>query len=588
MKTNKKLLNISVASFLILIIMLLSVSLLITFTTQTNNQHDTEIFYYYNNEQNVLVETSDSTEFSSAIEVDQIVNTVYVLNYSPFQISFADSFDLNATKLDVQIIGQQFKAAAKKYYSERNEAFVSSIGVDLESKDYEIVLSDYSPYVQISYNDFSTFKDYEDDFVTDMQNNSRIDEIHIMVPEEFKEQATITQNNYIYYMEDVLSDIGADDQTYKGNGINVGIIEAEGVAYTFSHSELNSLTIHTAGDSNSESQHAINVTRLLCGTEGVAKDIDAAYIFHTGSDKSFISAFDWLIANDCHLINASLGFTKDAGKYTWISAFIDYNAKYNRVIFVNSAGNNGNESNHYVTPPATGYNVITVANSGLFSDIFYESSYGAESSLRMNKPTLSAPGTGLMLDRTYIGGVGTSYSAPIVAGVIAKLLDEFPIFEYFPEAITAILIASATPALGQGDSWDSNAGAGIVNYARARQVAGRNLNVFFCSTSEAGSVRNSVEFYAEANRKIRTVALWFANSQTAAWGNSTSTNIHTDYDLYVRTIDNSLIKSSMGLTNMEFLIFTNSAAQNLKIEVKQYSNKQTSDEDIGAVAWCYV
>ncbi len=97
--------------------------------------------------------------------------------------------------------------------------------------------------------------------------------------------------------------------------------------------------------------------------EGVARGIGTVYVYHTGYASSFIPAMNWFIDNYCLVVNASMGWDTDAGKYTWVSAFMDFQVRYNRVIFVKSAGNGGDNSNHYVTPPGTGYNAITVANS---------------------------------------------------------------------------------------------------------------------------------------------------------------------------------------------------------------------------------
>ncbi|MDE7191969.1 MAG: S8 family serine peptidase [Clostridia bacterium] len=553
-----------------------------------------EIHYYYDSA-DALAEAADSAEFVSAIEPSENVNSVYVLDYEPYDKSFAQFTDLKASKAEVDSIMEDFRAESKAYYSSKNQEFLSSIGVDANSQDYQVVASDYSPYVQITYEDTSAFQKYENVFIDGVKTNSDISEIHVSTPIELKEQAATTSSETRYDMNDALKDIGADDQTYTGSGQIVGIMEAEGVTTDNSHSELAHLNIRAAGDSSTDSEHAEYVTRLICGSEGVARGISTVYIYHAGYASSYIKAMNWFIDNSCLVVNASMGRPADAGKYTWTSAFMDFQVRYNRVIFVASAGNEGAKSNHYVNPPATGYNAITVANSTKDAYIKNTSSYDVESDINMNKPTLAAPGTGLYLNGSRLvrdinkSNSGTSLSAPIVTGIILKLLEESPGLQIFPEAVSAVLIASATGVYRQTDSWDDRAGAGIVNYQRARSVVNNSCCVFYNSNNSQGIVISPKEFTAKGGNKIRAVAIWSANSKTNAWGGNVRKNIHTNYDLILNFVGTSdvLMKQASGKTNMEFFEYTVVLLpkSNFRLDLKQVDKKIVNDDDYGAIAW---
>lgn len=587
---KKTLIQKCIVSSLLIVCIICATLLLIAPNVNTQYSEGPDIHYYYNNSQGLVTEAASSSEFVEAVEPNQNVDSVYVLDYAPYDKPLIDYFDYSLTKDDVDKIREDMRAEAKAYYSKKNQEFLSSLGVDKQSSDYDVVVSDYSPYVQISYDDVSAFSNYEDEFISDMKSNSAIKEIHVTVPMELEENATVTNSVVDYNMEDILKDIGADDQTYTGMGQNIGIMEAGGIADETSHQELENLDIYTAGDSSTKDLHAEYVTRILCGANGVARGVSFAYIYHTDYESSFIPAMNWFIENNCYVVNLSLVFKSHAGNYMWNCAFFDYNVRYNRCIIINSAGNEGAKSNHMVTPPATGYNIITVANSTKDGNIHESSSYGFNNELKINKPTLAAPGTGIVLGAQNLGS-GTSYSAPVVSGVIIKLLEENPMLQLFPEVISAILIASATNANGQNDKWDERAGAGIVNYQRARTVAKNSCRVFMNNNKTAKDglvVCEEDNITVNRNDKIRAVAIWSANSQTKNWGDSVQTNIHTNYDTYLKfsaMSSGGKIKYGQQTTNMEFFVYKVLLSSPINFVVHQKGNRISSDDDYGAMAW---
>lgn len=60
---------------------------------------------------------------------------------------------------------------------------------------------------------------------------------------------------------------------------------------------------------------------------------------------------NWVLANNCKVINSSQGIKNWAGQYQWVDAFMDYHVRNSWINFVSSAGNEGRQTNYMCTPP---------------------------------------------------------------------------------------------------------------------------------------------------------------------------------------------------------------------------------------------
>ena len=260
-------------------------------------------------------------------------------------------------------------------------------------------------------------------------------------------------------------DVGVfPDRDYDGTGIRIGIIE-NGIPYNTS--------ILPSGSQcygNTYSSHCDDVISVLAGEGGLVPN--ATFFIASKSNYDFEDCLRWLVEDmHVHVINHSGGHGGRNGYYTYgESAFIDSYIINNNVIFVNALGNHSD--NTWAIPSiALGINVLSIGatNRNLdYSNLNVEGIYD-DVDLLIQKPNVSAPGEGLYgfsgqslntldtvhpLDALYNG---TSFSAPIVTGIIALLLEEFPSLPACPETIHAILKASSKN--------------GIVNYENARKIA---------------------------------------------------------------------------------------------------------------------
>lgn len=226
---------------------------------------------------------------------------------------------------------------------------------------------------------------------------------------------------------------------------------------------------------------------LLAKTENIASETHAEEDF-------WVAAMEWMEARGVEVTSTSLGYGT-GGLYTPAdmdgkTAIITQAAEIaagKGVIVVNSAGNEGsNLAWRIVTAPADGPNVIAVgavsANGGLVGF----SSRGPTPDGRL-KPDVLAMGSGVRVvasnsNASYTFSSGTSFSCPLVAGVVAQILSAHP--EVTPQQMMNALRSTASRA----SSPDNDYGHGIVN-ARA---AITSFGPAFSNVPEVNNSRSGV------------------------------------------------------------------------------------------------
>lgn len=177
------------------------------------------------------------------------------------------------------------------------------------------------------------------------------------------------------------------------------------------------------------------------------------------------------------LISSSLGyntFDDDVNNHTY--ADLDGNstlitqaadkAASKGIIVVNSAGNEGNNSWHYLLAPADGDSVVAVAAVDANRMYATFSSRGPSSDGRI-KPDLAAKGQGTTLsefNNQIITSSGTSYSCPLISGFFASLWQGYR--DYSNMELIDIVKQSAS----QYTTPDNQMGYGIPSYTKAKQM----------------------------------------------------------------------------------------------------------------------
>ena len=199
-----------------------------------------------------------------------------------------------------------------------------------------------------------------------------------------------------------------------------------------------------------------------------------------GNIENLIEEYNWLCAAEfadsagADIINSSLGYTTfdDAnqnhtyfdmdGRTTPVSIAANI-ASRKGMIVVNSAGNSGYSSWHYIGAPADADSILSVGAVDENRDFAWFSSYGPTSDGRV-KPTVVAQGRNTIVatsDNGVLTGNGTSFSSPIIAGMTACLWQAHPNRTNI-EIINAIILSSHLY-----ENSNDSLGYGLPNFALA-------------------------------------------------------------------------------------------------------------------------
>ncbi len=198
--------------------------------------------------------------------------------------------------------------------------------------------------------------------------------------------------------------------------------------------------------------HGTSVLSLMGGYKdgqlvGTAPDANY-YLFITedGANEEPLELSNWVEAAEeadrlgVDIINTSLGYTEFDnpvynftyndmnGTTTFISKGV--NMAFSRgIICVNSAGNSGNDPWFYISAPADGLGALTIGAVNSSRNYASFSSQGPSFDGRI-KPDVTAQGQNPYVSNTNgnvnNSGSGTSYSGPIIAGMVACLWQALP------------------------------------------------------------------------------------------------------------------------------------------------------------------
>ncbi|MGH7595491.1 MAG: S8 family serine peptidase [bacterium] len=208
---------------------------------------------------------------------------------------------------------------------------------------------------------------------------------------------------------------------------------------------------------------------ILAKTEYVPAETHA-------EEDNWVEAIEWMEGLGVEVTSTSLGYTTfDGGQTSYTPSNMDGKtaiitkaaelAVSKGVVVVNSAGNEGNDPNwRIIGAPADGPNVIAVGAVDAAGNLVGFSSRGPTADGRI-KPDIMARGLGTTLvspstANGYTSSSGTSFSCPLVGGVVAQILSAHP--DLTPAQVMEALRQTADRA----NQPTNDFGYGIVN-ARA-------------------------------------------------------------------------------------------------------------------------
>ncbi|MCD6086454.1 MAG: S8 family serine peptidase [Candidatus Hydrothermae bacterium] len=350
--------------------------------------------------------------------------------------------------------------------------------------------------------------------------------------------------------------------------------------------------------------HATGVAGVIASHEGLIRGVSyhadtilSANFQSFGNLATYDSAALWAINSGADVINMSWGGCAYSGEMNDRSRWVDYLIKVHAISIVTSAGNTGNcGGDTHVGNPANAYNVIAVGSmddhdNGFWSDdnISSFSQYVNPVSTHSDreKPEIVALGEDVLMlspssPWTGYNSSGTSFSSPAVAGAAALLMNANSSLKSWPEAVKAILMASAFhniegPELpNSGGSWtayDDKDGAGEIVVSTAVTSA---LNSWYrvasvnpSSFDPSGHIDYDDVINATVGDTWRVVLCWDA---TATGGpNYTSDTLNADLDLIVLDENGTAVATSNCWDNSyEICQFVATSTQNYTVRVSRY------------------
>lgn len=274
-----------------------------------------------------------------------------------------------------------------------------------------------------------------------------------------------TQLEYGHSFRQIAIHNGHDlhEMGYTGKDLIIAVIDAgfENVDQLYAFEDmrnkggiLSTFDLYRGNDSVYDlHEHGMHVLSIMSGyipdqLKGTAPD--ASYILLRSEDVNNeyrIEEYAWVAAAEyadsagADIINSSLGYStfddtkmnysyEDMDGKTAIVTFGAEIAASKGILVVSSAGNQAELPWQYITAPADGENVFTVGAVNRQAERALFSSTGPASDGRI-KPNVMAIGEGTSVaSRTdgnvFNSGRGTSFSAPVISGLMACLWQAFP------------------------------------------------------------------------------------------------------------------------------------------------------------------
>ncbi len=297
---------------------------------------------------------------------------------------------------------------------------------------------------------------------------------------------------------DMVNGISLHENGFKGDGMLIAILDA---GFTnvdkrtiFSSLWLNDQILGTydfvdpSTDVFSDHSHGTQVLSVMGGNLpdvflGTAPEADF-WLLRTEDDNSefIIEEYNWIAGAafadsvGADIISSSLGYYEfDDVSTSHVWADLDGNtipvtqgadlAASKGILVVNSAGNEGNNAWKYIIAPSDADSALSIGAvyaNGLITSF---SSYGLESDSRV-KPNIVAQGGSTVLADVYADDIqtnnGTSFSAPLIAGMMACL------WQAKPNANNKELIDAVEQSSSKFSTPDNRYGYGIPDFSSAQ------------------------------------------------------------------------------------------------------------------------
>lgn len=315
--------------------------------------------------------------------------------------------------------------------------------------------------------------------------------------EKISKEPSFTVNEYGYGYEQInqINGIGLHNRGYTGQGVLISVIDGAfqdaNNLDVFDHLRERNGIIYTrdvvrpgASVYDSDASHGTMVlscmgSKLKETMIGTAPDADFALIrTEDEASENMVEEYNLVIGLEVadslgsDVVNISLGYSIHGNlNHTFdemdgrqiVSSYAAYRAAEKGIFICNSAGNNRYlEEWPWINSPADTPEITTVGAVDFFGDIAYFSSIGPNAN-GIPKPEVVAPGVDVsvvMPYNDYAQASGTSFSSPILCGMVACLIQAFPTVP--PQDLKQMIVESAS----NYDNYEIDYGYGIPDFEK--------------------------------------------------------------------------------------------------------------------------
>lgn len=383
---------------------------------------------------------------------------------------------------------------------------------------------------------------------------------------------------------------------FTGDGITVAVLEvpdSDGNSGIALNNPYVRATSHYDDDIR-EGNHATQVAGVIASTHTTHKGVaHGATLLSANIDgtreRHVIAASDWAIENGADVINGSFGVPCGNRAITSLDKYFDWVVWDQRTTVVISAGNLRRDpsntpycpDNYNVTAPGKAYNVITVGakddrNTAETPEDTQDDQFCAFSlyldpettSSNRLKPEVVAVGQRInstIPQSPWIGleVQGTSFSAPIVAGQAALMMQRRDWLTFSPEAVKAGIMATARWT-SLKDDVDPNQqasidkmGVGAVDTTAADNslISGR-IQGLYLHQDDFTDDHYDINFEVTVPERIRVIIVW-SSHPSRVWITNwiRHDRLESDFDLTIRAPNGQVFGSYADEANYEIVEF---------------------------------
>jgi len=341
-----------------------------------------------------------------------------------------------------------------------------------------------------------------------------------------------------------------------GKGVKVCVLEAQSVQATNPY--IPAVSYYITPPSVPYGKHPTAVAGIIVSSHTRYRGVAPGAALLNANAGSFsqtnvLKASDWAIKQGANTMNASFG-SNTLGALQLLDHYYDHVIRHLLVNFIKGAGN----TRGYVVSPGLGFNSITVGNSDdkktprWADDGLHVASGYLDPTTGHPKPEVVAPGTnltGTLHTSPWIGAIGSggSYAGPQGNGVAALLMERDPKLKLQPQAIKAMIMASAWHQI-EAALVGNKDGVGQIHAlaadAIARSGASRLSYGNLKSTSFDSNGNLDIKLRLEGSNMTRVVLSWL--SDPASSSPYTPNTLKMDLDLYVLDPANKQVASAVA------------------------------------------